>query len=271
MSDLTDKEKRKLERLLGMEGGYVLDFTDRTFSEFFHEHSGRDIGQTQCRIGSGSKANRLRGFWNVEPNHVVGNVLEALIEHGLEYHRIRDDISFVGDCRRIVTRLTQGSPVSELDAISATINERDFEVVAKQIREVIERNEPEAGLDRLHTFVFKYVRNLCADRGIVLTRDKALHSAFGEYVKRLRDEGHIESEMTIRIVKSSISIFEAFNDVRNSQSLAHDNKILNYDESLLIFNHVASTIRFLKSLELRMKNRIKNGASPSSFDDDIPF
>jgi|SRR5687768_15779281 hypothetical protein len=113
----------------------------------------------------------------------------------------------------------------------------------KHVREVIEKNQPEAGLDRLHTFVIKYVRTICELRGIEVNRDKALHSIFGEYVKRLREAGHLESVMTERIIKSSISVLEAFNDVRNNQSLAHDNPILNYEESLLIFNHVASSIR----------------------------
>ena len=38
-----------------------------------------------------------------------------------------------------------------------------------------------------------------------------------------------ESEMADRILKSSISIFEPFNDVRNNRSLARDNPILNYE------------------------------------------
>lgn len=36
---------------------------------------------------------------------------------------------------------------------------------------------------------------------------------------------------------------------------AHDNPILNYEESLLIFNHVAASIRFIKALELKIKAR----------------
>src|SRR5437773_12493758 len=73
----------------------------------------------------------------------------------------------------------------------------------------------------------------------------------GEYVKALRAAGLIESDMTERILKSSISIMEAFNWVRNDTSLAHDNPTLNYDESLLIFNHVCSSIRFIRALESR--------------------
>ena len=42
-------------------------------------------------------------------------------------------------------------------------------------------------------------------------------------MKRLKVEGQIDSEMTERILKSSIPVLEAFNDVRNNQSFAHDN------------------------------------------------
>lgn len=37
MSDLTASEKRKLERLFGMGGRYVLDLSNRTFAEFVED------------------------------------------------------------------------------------------------------------------------------------------------------------------------------------------------------------------------------------------
>jgi len=43
MSNLTFTEKRRFEQLLGMETGYVLDFTNRTFAEFVRDSTGRDI------------------------------------------------------------------------------------------------------------------------------------------------------------------------------------------------------------------------------------
>lgn len=63
--------------------------------------------------------------------------------------------------------------------------------------------------------------------------------------------------MTERILKSSISMLEAFNDVRNNKSLADDNPILNYEESLLIFNHVAASIRLIKSLETKIQAQMR--------------
>ena len=121
----------------------------------------------------------------------------------------------------------------------------------------------------LHTFVVKYVRSLCEGAGITVTRDKPLHSLFGEYVKFLDRGAVTESAMTLRILKSNISTLEAFNDVRNNQSLAHDNPILNYEEALLIFNHVAASVRFLKSIERRVQERA--AAAAARADDDIPF
>ena len=41
MSNLTKKEQRKIERLLGMGSGYVLEFSNRTFEEFVIESTGR--------------------------------------------------------------------------------------------------------------------------------------------------------------------------------------------------------------------------------------
>lgn len=65
----------------------------------------------------------------------------------------------------------------------------------------------------------------------------------------MKVRGRIKTEMTERILKSSIANLEAFNFVRNDHSLAHDNPVLNYNESLLIFNNVISLIRFLQAIE----------------------
>lgn len=271
MSDLTSSEKRKLERLFGMASGYVLDFSNRTFAEFVEESVRRDIYDARYDFGSGSKANRLRGLWSVEGNNLVGKLTGDLIEYGKDINAFKNDGTLPEDCIKIVARLKQANPVADLDALSALVDERDFEVVASHVRDVIEKNQPEAGLDRLHTFVIKFVRTLCEERGIPVSRQKPLHSHFGEYVKRLRDDGQLESEMTARILKSAISVLEAFNDVRNNQSLVHDNPILNYDESLLIFNHVASSVRFIRNLEDRLNSQQRREEAFMTNADDIPF
>jgi hypothetical protein len=249
MADLTFIEKSKLERLFGMESGYVLDFTDRQFREFVADTTGKDILDQKYAYASGSKANRLRAFWREEPDHVVGRVLTALIDHCKPTSVGQEDPTIQNECRRIAARLLQDAPLHDADFISALSAEKGFEAVTKAVTDAIENNEPESGLDRLHTFTTKYVRFLCAKHGITVDRDKPLHSLFGEYVKHLKKLGLFESDMTERILKSSISILDAFNDVRNNRSLAHDNPVLSHRESLLIFNHVTTSIRFISTLE----------------------
>ena len=62
--------------------------------------------------------------------------------------------------------------------------------------------------------------------------------------------------------------------MRNNKSLAHDNPILNYEESLLIFNHVAASVRFIKALEIKIKAKAKAAeqqAARFQWDDSIAF
>lgn len=66
-----------VEAVLGMGGGYVLNFNNRTFALFFAE-LGIDIDQA---YPDGSKANRLRDFLRDAEPIVVGRVLQALLDH----------------------------------------------------------------------------------------------------------------------------------------------------------------------------------------------
>lgn len=64
MSDLSSIEKRKLERLLGMGSGYVLNFSDRTFSEFFggaHRDRHRPCPLQSARYVEGEPSPRFLG------------------------------------------------------------------------------------------------------------------------------------------------------------------------------------------------------------------
>lgn len=173
-------------------------------------------------MATGSKANQLRGFWKEESDTLVGKLLSDLMDY-IEAEGFECDATLLGECRAIVARLRQGSPVLELDALSLIADERDLDVVARAVRDAIDRNEPGTGLDRLHTFTTKFLRSLCEQRGLATDRNKPLHSIFGEYVRKLHDGGHLESRMTASILKAMHGPIEAFNHVRNEQSLAHDN------------------------------------------------
>ena len=81
MANLTTNEKQILEKLLQMGGGYVLNFSDRTMGEFFRDDVGIDIYSKKYNYASGSKANRLRGFWLEADNETVGKAIVKLLEY----------------------------------------------------------------------------------------------------------------------------------------------------------------------------------------------
>jgi hypothetical protein len=151
----------------------------------------------------------------------------------------------------ISSRLKSDPIVEGVEAITDKIENVDFSILAKSVRESIEKNEPAAVLDRLHTYAFHFVRELCKKHKIEFNKEESLNAVYGKYVKYIVDNKLIETQMTERILKSSISLIEFFNGIRNNKSFAHPNEILNYEESLLIVTNITHSIRFIQSLEVK--------------------
>jgi hypothetical protein len=102
MSNLSNSEKRKLEKFFGMSTGYVLNLSARSLAEFVAHATGRNIFDARYNFASGSKANRLRAFWVAEDNQVVGKLISELLEYACEGVRTG---ALAEECRRIASRL----------------------------------------------------------------------------------------------------------------------------------------------------------------------
>lgn len=276
MAELLRIQKLKLEKLLEMEGGYVLDFSNRTFSDFIFESLQIDIYSDNYIDNGESKANRLRTFWFKENNYEVGRLIKKLIEYWKEtklmsYSQISQQEEFLyNECTEIADKLLENILVEEIEVIRENSDDKDFNLLAKSIKESLQKNEPEVALDRLHTYLIKFVRKLCENHLIEIKKEESLNAIFGKYVKFITANEKIESLMTERILKYSIHVIEAFNDIRNNKSLAHDNPILNYSESVLIFNNVTNAIKFIENIENDIKAEKKIEIGKSDWED-LPF
>lgn len=261
-----------------MPSGYVMDFSNRTFEEFIYDSIRVNIYDDKYFYASGSKANRLRAFFNEEPSYKVGELLTALLdywhtkaiakEYGFDFEK---DENIYKECLKIASRLKEETIVEEIAVIREIEDDRDFSLLAKSIRESIDKNEPEVALDRLHTYVMKFIRQLCANHKIEIKKDESLNAIFGKYVKFIVANEKIESIMTERILKYSIHVIEAFNDIRNNKSFAHDNQILNYSESVLIFNNVTNSIKFIETIEKTIEQVNKKSEIETADWEDLPF
>lgn len=134
-------------------------------------------------------------------------------------------------------------------------NESDptLETLRPKILELINNGQPVLALDRLHTFAYRFIKGLCNDFGVQTQKEDGdnlpLHSLMGNLCKYYEKNRLIESEFSIRALKQSISLLDSFNDVRNDKSYAHDNNVLNMEESQFVVEIMSSVLNFLNTIK----------------------
>ena len=129
MSSLTTVDKRYLEKILNMGRGYVLDFTDATFEEFFKRYN-VDIHGVQYQTYGRSKARKLRAFWEQESDTLVGRVLSEMLDNYEADCDLNDrerDTGLLAKSREIVARLSIRDAATKPVAVEGFLN-KEFEI-----------------------------------------------------------------------------------------------------------------------------------------------
>ncbi len=176
MNTLKPKDKIRLEKLFGMGGGYVLWFSDRTMADFFLQEAEIAIDDGKYDINGNSKAKRLREFWKVEDDHLVGKVLKVLIEE-LEnkyYGNQSNDLvpsgeekqKLIEQCNEIATRLLSGK--MNLESLKKTAIHFDSKYLADQIKRMensIKEEDHELAIGTAKELIETCCKTILAERG----------------------------------------------------------------------------------------------------------
>ena len=119
-----------------MDSGSVLDFTNDTFGEFFHDYD-VDIYSERFRIYGDSKAKRMRAFWQLEPDQVVSDVLSGIVDLYEANEELKDrtpNEGLVQRCQEAIAKLRKDASYPRLSsnnssesAVSAFLNQ-EFDV-----------------------------------------------------------------------------------------------------------------------------------------------
>lgn len=235
--------------------GYILDFSDKTISEFFTDEFGIDIDDQAYAVNGTSKRSRLTALLTSADENTATKVLRTLWERreGL-IARIDTGINQAAeeDIKRnfldVIAKIETGSSAPKSNGIDRFERNLTIEELVADIERTLAANKPEVAVDHLHTYCVKKITHLLRVRGLECGQDEPLHSRFGRYRKALLAERSVH-EFTDRALKSAISLLESFNDIRNNRSLAHDNEILGRAEARLVIESVNAILVFIRAIE----------------------
>lgn len=251
MATISMIEMGVLERVFAFRDGHVLDFTNNSFREFFESEVGIDIEGDRYTEHGHSKGKRLRQFLRLENNLIVAKALRGLWDYRQAFYANAENTtrSMKSDVFGLIERLEASAQRADTDAIERFNNDLTLDELVAAIGRDIDADRPHAAMDRLHTYCMKRFGYLLRARGIDVDRNETLNGRAGRVFNELRRQGNVRP-ISDKIMKSTVQVFELYNGVRNNESLAHDNAIIDAVEARFIFDSVHAMLRFLKSVEV---------------------
>ncbi len=221
MSTLTALERRLIEDLLMMSGGYVLDFSDTTFDEFMEETSGRNLSAPEYRTIGASKAKRLRAFWQITEDELTGKVLLALIDYAVACYPEKTEAA--KSCREIALRLI-GTQSVALKTLNAAVEKWAMPHLKKEINRAQAAIESDTNLaiGTAKDFLESVCKTILAERGIPMPTKPELQPLATEVRKALTlvPEG-MEEDAVKRLLVQLAGLTGCIAELRNDHGSGH--------------------------------------------------
>lgn len=188
MSTFSMAERQNLEKFFGMSSGYVLNFSDRTFGEFVFEAVGIEIHEEKYTAEGTSKAKKLRTFWKLEPDYIVGKLLLALIDYdaSLNAEQTAEAKALADKCRQIATRLLAGGP--SLNPLKEHAKVLNANHLAEQIRrlEASVETDPSLAIGTAKELIETCCKTILAERGKPVVGTPDVSTLTKETLKELK-------------------------------------------------------------------------------------
>lgn len=212
MSSLKKTDQNKLEKLLRMGTGYVSNFSDRTFGEFFLEEMEVNIHDVRYTSNGTSKANKLREFWRLEPDGIVAKCISALIhreEENLPYlmERNPDDAKIVNiwlaPSKDVAMKFASGKV--DLIGLKKHASHFDANYLAQQIRRIESSidEDPSLAIGTAKELIETCCKTILDERGKTVSGTPDIPFLTKETLKELKlvPEGVAESARGSDVIK----------------------------------------------------------------------
>lgn len=245
MAGLTNLEIMKIvNRYIGVFGGYLGDFSYRTHADFYPEYCELDIDPYQIE---GTTRERfifiLKSQLPVDQAKILRGVLERF-PVGDKYAPDTRTQALWDEIEQWAKRLEQSSPIpNPSPQITSTIVVQAL----TDAENLIQTSGAASAVDRVHTALHGYLREVCKQTGITYSRRDGISQLF-----QLLRQQHPSFQMVgarnqdvERMLDALGNTLDALNTLRNHASLAHPNPVLDEEDAMLAINATRSIFHYL--------------------------
>jgi hypothetical protein len=228
---------------IGVDSGYLCDFTYRSHKEFYPYYCGLDIDPLTL---DGTTRDRFLRILNdsqpVDQAKILRGVLAKCPPSACSSRRTPERAKAIEE---LALRLEGGGAVRPAKPRITS------DVVQRAIRDaetLIAANGATSGVDRVHTTLHGYLKVVLDDAAIPYGSDPSLTDLFKlmrERHPKFRSRGPRSADID-QIVKTMAAIIAVLNPVRNRASVAHPNdELLDEPEAMLVINAVQTILHYI--------------------------
>lgn len=251
MSDDSGLTKPELISLIndyiGVNEGYLGDFTYRTHAEFYPQYCEVDIDPEKYRPGT-TRQIFIRILDEADARTQAKIVLGVLAKYppsSFPEAERGKKIALYERFRTVALRLQHGGAIAQdnLALQTGTVSR-----AIKDADTLLREHGATSGVDRIHTAMHGYLRAVCRDAGLAFAESDGINRLF----RILRTEhprfttSTTRSDEITRILGSLGSVLDAMNPIRNQASLAHPNEeLLPPQEAALVIDAARTILNYI--------------------------
>lgn len=243
---LTEQDAMKVTtRYIGVEGGYLGDFSYRSHTDFYPEYCGiYDVFPDEIE-GLTTRKRFIKILSEQSPDRQAKILRGVLEKYPADDEQRKQFISTINSWIGQLEGTPVVTGVKPVESMSVVVRQALMDA-----ENLIKTSGPESAVDRVHTALHGHAQRLCHDAGISLPEKPTLQLAVKHlrtHHPRLKPAGARSDEVS-RVLYSMAVTLDALSTLRNNATPAHPNEsLLGREEAILAINAGRTIFAYLDS------------------------
>lgn len=264
MARFTVNEREIIYKLFDISGGYILcDLYRKTgknktwTQKLIFESTNIDI-YTDDDYKFLSQQKAIEKIFDTREPLEVANLIQSFCDYiklnEKEYLRAYsrwcyEDLFYdlLEKVEKIISKLKETVSTSQLPAL----NIAGLRNLENDLKQKLEKQEYDLAIDRLHTYSLFFLEALCKENNITPNRDPKGHIMFDDMISQLQrkfENNSLLNNFEKETIKNSKIMLQKYNEVRNNQSYAHPNKVIENARARYVVNNIIILLNFLDKI-----------------------